>query len=179
METEFVGDILELATDTEVMLTSSSDSSSSVSTFQIQVKTVSGKTITINDVENTSTILWVMQRIQDKDGLPVSEQRLAYPGKELQKAKTVADYSITKDATLFSLMRLRGGLGERATMEYTIGKEIKRGNLKNEITASAGASIAIARAWPNFKAPAGSRLTKVFSTAATTGRYSARTALSP
>jgi hypothetical protein len=111
--------------------------------FQVFVKTVSGKTITLNDVEDTTGIDAIMGMIEDRDGIPAAEQRLVHQGKELSASKKVSDYGIQSESTLYSLLRLRGGLGERATMEYTIGREIRRGNLKNEIAATSGASAAL------------------------------------
>lgn len=52
--------------------------------MQIFVKTMSGKTITV-EVEGADTILSLKQKIEDKDGLPVAIQRLVYAGKEISR----------------------------------------------------------------------------------------------
>ena len=76
--------------------------------MQIFVMTLTGRTITII-VESTDTIKMVKQKIKDKDGVPVNEQRLIYSGLELKDSKTLSDYCIQRDATLHLVLRLPGG----------------------------------------------------------------------
>lgn len=74
--------------------------------FQIFVRNLSGKTITIDDNHSYDTIKHVMEKIEKKDGVPWWDQLLVHAGKQLREELALADYGIERESTLFVVSRL-------------------------------------------------------------------------
>jgi ubiquitin len=76
--------------------------------MQLFVKTLTGKTITI-EMEQSDNIATMKQKIMDKEGIGVEQQRLIFAGKQLEDTRTLQDYSLQEGNTVHLVLRLRGG----------------------------------------------------------------------
>lgn len=82
--------------------------------IQIFVSGLEGRTTTIN-IEEDATIARLYGLLNERNGIPVDEQRLIFSGKEIRITDESNDqtrlstYGIEKGSTLFLVLRLRGG----------------------------------------------------------------------
>lgn len=60
------------------------------------------------DVECADTVKSVKKQIQDRNGIPVEQQRLIFYGKSLEDERTLSEYAVEKCATFHMVLRLRG-----------------------------------------------------------------------
>ena len=77
--------------------------------MQIFVKTLFGKTIAI-EVEPTYTIEHVKAIIQKETLIPPDKIRLTFASKTLEDCRTLSDYKIQNEYTVYVLLRLLGGM---------------------------------------------------------------------
>ena len=84
--------------------------------YQVQVKTLTGKTIYVTCDRRHMRLCDVKKKITALEGIPVEQQRLIFAGKQLfPNWTTLASHGIKADSCLHLILRLRGGARTKQT----------------------------------------------------------------
>ncbi len=65
--------------------------------------TLTGKTVELW-LQRNETVSSLKAKIQDKEGVPLDQQRLVFSGKRLEDGRTLADYNIVQDCKLYLML---------------------------------------------------------------------------
>ena len=76
--------------------------------MQVKVKTLTGRDIPV-DIEPNDKIICIKDIMEEKEGIPPSQQRLIFNGSQLNDESKVADSNISPGSTLHLVLTLRGG----------------------------------------------------------------------
>ena len=76
--------------------------------FNVYVRGLSGNTITIQ-VTGDDTIEQVKAKIEETEGISTDEIKLIYTAKQLENHRTINDYGIQPDETIFMVICTTGG----------------------------------------------------------------------
>ena len=116
--------------------------------FQIFVKTITGKTITLA-VQASDTIESVKSKIQDKEGIPSDKQKLLFtdniesilsepqrfPEEELEDDHTLYHYDIQKESTLLLVLKLIMQIFVKMLSGNTITLEVEASDIIDNVKA--------------------------------------------
>eukprot|EP00961_Rhodomonas_salina_P008365 113647-Rhodomonas_salina.1 len=84
-------------------------------TFQILARIAARDTTIAVEVRDSDTVDALKRKVEDKEGVPASEQRLVFGGKQLRNARILASYGIgnkTTQAVHVAFRLVGGGAGK-------------------------------------------------------------------
>ena len=74
-------------------------------TFKAYAKKLTGETYTIENLTGETTVAQLKEIIADQIDIPATAQRLIFAGKQLEDAKTLAEYNIVEESTIHLVIR--------------------------------------------------------------------------
>ncbi|XP_047447957.1 polyubiquitin-B-like [Mugil cephalus] len=75
--------------------------------IQVFLRNVDGQTSTY-DIKPNETVNDFKRRVEQREGVPVSQRRFIHEGKEMTTGK-LSDYNVRAHSTIYMTLRLRGG----------------------------------------------------------------------
>ena len=80
--------------------------------FSITIKTLTGKNMVFADLESTTTFKELMERVQNREGIPPDQQYICYPGGRIKADEnwmlTLGECGIRDGQVLNMILNLRG-----------------------------------------------------------------------
>ena len=77
--------------------------------FTVYIKSLTGRSIDILITQQMS-IEEMKMKIQEKEGIPIDQQRFIFAGRQLDDTAIAGIYNITKESNISLVLRLRGGM---------------------------------------------------------------------
>ncbi|XP_070689881.1 polyubiquitin-like [Pempheris klunzingeri] len=77
-------------------------------TFQVLLRNLKGELSTY-DIKPDETVSNFKKRVQGREGVPVSQQRLTFQSRDMMDGNLLSDYNVTAHSTIELTSRLRGG----------------------------------------------------------------------
>lgn len=93
--------------------------------MQVFIKTLTGKTITML-TKPSEKIEMIARRIEEREGIPVDQQRFVYAGKVFEHGRPLSSYRVYPESTIHLVLRLRGGGDSRFAVGVAAGGRIKQ-----------------------------------------------------
>uniref|UniRef100_A0A672JN20 ISG15 ubiquitin like modifier n=1 Tax=Salarias fasciatus TaxID=181472 RepID=A0A672JN20_SALFA len=77
-------------------------------TIQVFLKNEKGQTATY-DIRSDETVTGFKTKVQAREGVQASQQRLIHEGRQMEDGRLLADYNVQEHSTIYLTFRLRGG----------------------------------------------------------------------
>lgn len=101
--------------------------------MQIFVRTLDDRTLTFN-VQSDQTINDVKELVEQREGIPIDEQRLTLAGISLNDDLTLEESRVEDESTLYVLLDLEGGGKKRKKKNYSTPKKNKHKRKKVKLS---------------------------------------------